>query len=158
MNKFIIKSQSLVARNLTRIQPIQPCNHAFNRSSEVTHSTSQANQSTSHLKHTQITCVSEQLSRHSRHCASIPFSQAYQPHCSIKFPWPPSTRPKPYSQTIPTTDVFASGPITPLTGHRQHVSSPHPFGTPASQAFTRTAVNTSQVRSPPIDPGLNFDR
>ena len=52
------------------------------------------------------------------------------------------------------TDVNTYRSNTPLTGHRQHVSSPHPFGTPASQAFTRTAVNTSQVRSPPINPGF----
>ena len=52
------------------------------------------------------------------------------------------------------TDVNTYRSSTPLAGHRQHVSSPYPFGTPASQAFTRTAVNTSQVRSPLINPGF----
>ena len=55
---------------------------------------------------------------------------------------------------FPMTDVNTYRSITPLAGHRQHVSSPYPFGAPASQAFTRTAVNTSQVRSPPINPGF----
>ena len=111
------------------------------------------NQSISQFNHTPVACVVEQLSTTSQVLslsrATAPQAPSHSPcHCTS------GSALRSSRAQFPMTDVNTYWSNTPLVGHRQHVSSPYPFGTPASQAFTRTAVNTSQVRSPPIDPGL----